>query len=103
MTRHPHFFLLLLLFTSSTANAVPLLELLEPDEVDRPFSGRSASTGGNAAYFNPARLIGPGQRLALGYVGLFETTEVSRLPRPSGYDVSPEVYRARVNTYHGIN
>ena len=50
------FTFLVVMLLASSGRANPFLEFNAGSEAARPFSGRSASEGSEAAYFNPARL-----------------------------------------------
>ena len=74
----------------------PVPEFNAGGEAARPFSGRSASEGSEAAYFNPARLQARKNRIDLTYHVMHSQLRIERLTRPTGYDVPETVYQARV-------
>lgn len=90
------FTFLVVMLLASSGQANPLLEFTSGSEAARPFSGRSASVGSEAAYFNPARLQARKNRLDLTYHIMHSQLRIERLTRPTGYDVPETVYQARV-------
>ena len=84
------------LLSCSAAQAIPLLDTLHINEVSRPLGGRSASTSPVTAYYNPARLTRTDESFSFTYLAINQDLRIGLGERPQGYDVAPDVYRARV-------
>lgn len=86
--------LVLLVLCFSTLSASSLLELVGAPDSPNPFNARIIAIGAEAAYFNPALLVGQPDSVKLGFFLLTEALNIDHYTKPEGYDVSKDIYAA---------
>lgn len=87
---------LLLVLTSSTRVAAsPVLDTVGATETPTPYSAGVLATGSEAAYFNPALLVGAETTISAGFTFVRQDLSVGVAPRPMGVDVSEDIFDAR--------
>lgn len=77
-----------------------LLELYGAPDSINPHSARIFAPGPEAAYFNPALLIGQKDSLNIGFSVLVQALKIGYNDKDSGFDVPPEVYLVNSDTFH---
>ena len=83
------------------ASASPLWEWGGGPTSTPAYSGRLLASGGDAAYFNPARLADQQRGVAFGVTSLAARLHIEYDERPPGVDISDTIYDARVTDEEG--
>lgn len=94
-------FFLGILGAPQTVSASPVWEWSGTGGASEAFSGRVSATGPAATYFNPALLRGESSAVQFGSSVLAGRLSVKLDARPSGVDISSEIYDARVEGEDG--
>ncbi|MFW5739433.1 MAG: hypothetical protein ACOC1F_03605, partial [Myxococcota bacterium] len=87
--------ILALLLLPRTAIANPLVETSGAALSAHPFTARTIPSGPSSAYFNPALMVGR-PSVQVGTLAVVQQLQIDLAPRPSGVDVDPAIYDARV-------
>ncbi len=80
-----------LLLTASSATAASLFETVGSPDLMHPFNLRVIALGPEAAYYNPALLIGQKNQLKLGFGMAGGDLNIAYKPRSKKYDVPAEI------------
>jgi len=85
----------------SNLNASSVLELMGAFDSPNAFTARIISTGAEAAYFNPAYIVMQEDSFKLGFGMMIQSKTIRHFDKPSGYDVSEEIYSASSSEISG--
>jgi hypothetical protein len=85
----------------SNLNASSVLELMGAFDSPNAFTARIISTGAEAAYFNPAYIVMQEDSFKLGFGMMVQSKTINHFDRPTGYDVSEEIYSASSSEISG--
>lgn len=90
-----------ILISSSFLSASSVLELMGAFDSPNAFTARIISTGAEAAYFNPAYIVMQEDSFKLGFGMMIQSKTIRHFDKPSGYDVSEEIYKASSSEISG--
>ena len=93
---------LLCLLAAGTAEAVPVMELMNGGPSTAWSGSRTLSGDSTAAYFNPALLVDTRAHSNFGLTSMWPNLTIELQPRPPGFDVSEAIFRARVDGRDGL-
>ncbi|HNT28907.1 MAG TPA: hypothetical protein PKH10_12115, partial [bacterium] len=82
---------LLLTLTASSASAASLFETVGSPDLMHPFNLRVIALGPEAAYYNPALLIGQKDQLKLGFGMSAGDFNIAYMRKDSKYDIPGEI------------